>query len=151
MNIVNVNTYMYKHVNITNKTQHNAVHSSVWTARNGLIVTLIARFMGPTWGPSWADRWAPCWLHELCYLGLHSNILKYDKHHWFLGNLHKYSDESHNVPGSVNTCLFFCYWCTPFFSISDTWLPCVVWADVMIAIYLYFRWTSKMLSGRLNE
>ena len=34
------------------------------------IVTLIARFMGPTWGhlgPT-VPRWAPCWLHEPCYL-----------------------------------------------------------------------------------
>ena len=34
-------------------------------------ITLITRFMGPTWahlGPI-GPRWAPCWPHELCYLG----------------------------------------------------------------------------------
>ena len=36
-----------------------------------ILMSLIARLMGPTWGPSGADRprWAPCWPHELCYLG----------------------------------------------------------------------------------
>ena len=33
-------------------------------------MSLIARFMGPTWGPSGVGpRWAPCWSHEPCYLG----------------------------------------------------------------------------------
>ena len=34
-------------------------------------ITLIARFMGPTWGPSGADRTqvGPMLAHELCYLG----------------------------------------------------------------------------------
>ena len=34
-------------------------------------ITLIARFMWPTWGTSGADRTqvGPCWPHELCYLG----------------------------------------------------------------------------------
>ena len=34
------------------------------------LLTLIARFMGPTWVHlgSTGPRWAPCWLHEPCYL-----------------------------------------------------------------------------------
>ena len=40
----------------------------------GTMLSLIARFMGPTWGPYRADRlrWAPCWPHELYYLGYDS-------------------------------------------------------------------------------
>ena len=36
-------------------------------------VSLIARFVGPTWGPSGADRTqvGPMLAHGLCYLGLH--------------------------------------------------------------------------------
>ena len=33
-------------------------------------MSLITRFMGPTWGPSGAP-WAPCWSHQSCYLGWH--------------------------------------------------------------------------------
>ena len=36
----------------------------------GAWISLIARFMGPTWGPSGTDRTqvGPCWPHGLCYL-----------------------------------------------------------------------------------
>ena len=37
------------------------------------VITLITRFIGPTWGhlgPT-GPRWAPCWPHELCYLGMY--------------------------------------------------------------------------------
>ena len=42
---------------------------------NQSVITLIARFMGPTWGPlgPTGPRWAPCWPHEPCYLGVHVN------------------------------------------------------------------------------
>ena len=35
------------------------------------VISLIARFMGPTWGPSGADRTqvGPMLAHELCYMG----------------------------------------------------------------------------------
>ena len=48
-------------------------HVEVWTAC-GEALSLVARFMGPTWGPSGADRTqvAPCWSHELCHLGLYA-------------------------------------------------------------------------------
>ena len=37
-------------------------------------LSLIARFMGPTWGLSGADRTqvGPCWPHEHCYLGCYA-------------------------------------------------------------------------------
>ena len=38
---------------------------------SGVILSPIARFMGPTWGPSGADRTqvGPMLSHEICYLG----------------------------------------------------------------------------------
>ena len=46
-------------------------------------MSLIARFMGPTWGPSVADRTqvGPCWPRELCYLELKKKNL-FDKMHF---------------------------------------------------------------------
>ena len=44
------------------------------------IVTLIARFMVPTWGPSGADRTqvGPYWPYELCYMGSFSSYVLWD-------------------------------------------------------------------------
>ena len=55
-------------------------------ATNVGALTLIARFMGPTWGPPGADRtqvgprWAPCWPHGPCSLGTYWNIF----HDWVI-------------------------------------------------------------------
>ena len=40
-----------------------------WILTGGWL-SLIAKFIGPTWDPSGptGPRWAPCWPHELCYL-----------------------------------------------------------------------------------
>ena len=58
-------------------------------------VTLIARFMGPTWGPSGADRTqvGPCWPHEICYLGTYPSLAQSAMHHMHAicrCKLHKY-------------------------------------------------------------
>ena len=54
--------------------RHKTISQSPCTTLNtggSTIVTLISRFMEPTWGTSGADRtqMGPCWPHEPCYLG----------------------------------------------------------------------------------
>ena len=80
----------------TSFNEHSSSHKIL---HSFAVLSLVARFMGPTWGPSGADRtqmgpllapwtllsglfchgahlgrtgprWAPCWPHELCYLGI---------------------------------------------------------------------------------
>ena len=62
------------HTRLTGHIDHTGITSPIpqGKVRNELYqITLIARFMGPTWGSSGAGRTqvAPCWPHELCYLG----------------------------------------------------------------------------------
>ena len=62
---------------IRHQSEYSAVtdRCSVWKSVVPIMaITLIARFMGPTWAHlgSTGPRWAPCWPHEFCYLGRQS-------------------------------------------------------------------------------
>ena len=78
------------------------------------ILSLIARFMGPTWGLSGAGRTqvAPCWPHELCYLGYHT-ISSYPGYfwepHWNSMGLQEISRATLNFVGLLPLPLYWIY------------------------------------------
>ena len=79
-----------------------------------LVLSLIARFMGPKWGPSGADRTqvAPCWPHELCYMGYYYDVTG-AACYWFI--------ETSTQNKGIIVLKIICYSLTNLLMISSYW------------------------------